>query len=86
MQSPAIAADRYLAEQRIVDVHLFHFGNDGFAVLGTAKFLDRFKIGHGRRIDAGLDHVRHCTVSFHEPFRPCAGVVVLIPIKRFGQG
>src|SRR5260370_39973361 len=56
-----------------------------FFVTASVSLVPAAQIAQGRRIGAGMDHARHVAGALDEALGKGARLVVMIPIKPFGQ-
>src|SRR5258707_4512048 len=88
-QLAAVDADGALAEQRIVGRQLLHLGDDLGAVMRIASHrLKGLEIVQHARVEPRNLHRRHVPGLRlrRQPLRPCARLVVHVPVEGFCEG
>src|SRR5215469_8971446 len=85
MELPAVSANLSFAEKRVVGRHLFHFGDDGLAVLGVFERIDGLQIVEHAAIDACLHHGRPAVRDLKEAIRPGSRLIVEVPVEGLGK-
>ena len=85
MQFATVFAHAAFAEQNVVSGQVFHFLGDLGAVIGFAG-INGFEVMQHTRVHTGLVHGRvFAAIQCSKTLGPCAGLVVQVPVKGFGQ-